>query len=322
LLKILIYGAGVIGSIFAGKLKLSGCDVTVLARGKRLADLKANNIVLVRPDTKRNETAKVHVIHTLLPDDLYDYIFVVMQRTQVDRVLPILSRNHSKNMVFVVNTAAGYEDWVKAIGPDRLMLGFPSAGGARVNGQVYYFIGRGFARLFQTTTFSEYSGYKTERLRNIVAAFNRAGIPSVISTNMDMWQKTHVAMVTSIANALYKYNSDNYALAKSYKDVKLMISAIKEGFAVLNKLGIKITPAKLNYFRLPSFCLVFVWKVVLGTQLAETAMAKHTLTARDEMICLQKEFDILITQSEMSTPSIDKLRKNLLKETHSLSENH
>ena len=32
-MKILVYGAGVIGSIFAGKLAKTGYDITVLARG-------------------------------------------------------------------------------------------------------------------------------------------------------------------------------------------------------------------------------------------------------------------------------------------------
>jgi ketopantoate reductase len=34
-MKILIYGAGVIGSIFAWKLTKNGYDITVLARGDR-----------------------------------------------------------------------------------------------------------------------------------------------------------------------------------------------------------------------------------------------------------------------------------------------
>ena len=37
-MKICIYGAGVIGSIFTGKLSLAGNDVTVLARGKRFEE--------------------------------------------------------------------------------------------------------------------------------------------------------------------------------------------------------------------------------------------------------------------------------------------
>ena len=53
-MKILIYGAGVIGSIFAAKLALSGQDVTVLARGKRLEELKENLSDLYKELTSGN----------------------------------------------------------------------------------------------------------------------------------------------------------------------------------------------------------------------------------------------------------------------------
>ncbi|NLO40651.1 MAG: ketopantoate reductase family protein, partial [Ruminiclostridium sp.] len=106
-MRILIYGAGVIGSIFAGKLAVSGEDVTVLARGKRVEELQQCGIILTTADSNHDEAIPVKVIEHLAPDDLFDYIIVVMQRTQVDSVLPILSKNCSKNIVFVVNTAAG-----------------------------------------------------------------------------------------------------------------------------------------------------------------------------------------------------------------------
>lgn len=306
----MIYGAGVIGSIFAGKLAASGEDVTVLARGKRLEELRQNGVVL-ELHGKKAEQITVKVIENLTSDDLYDYVIVAMQRTQVDSVLPILAQNGSKNIVFVVNTAAGYDKWAKAIGDERLMIGFPSAGGERAGGEVVYFIGKGIMRAFQTTTFGEYSGKKTERVRCLINAFTRAGIPSVFCNDMDAWQKTHVAMVTSIANALYKYNCVNYSLSGSYNDVCLMMRGIKEGFAVLKKLGIKTKPAKLWYMKLPIWLTARVFKIFMGTKLAEIVLAKHCIVARPEMLFLQAEFDLLITQSQLKTPAIDKLRKYL-----------
>lgn len=311
-MRILIYGAGVIGSIFAGKLAASGEDVTVLARGKRFEELQQNGIELTAPRANKNEVIPVKVIDCLAPDDLFDYIIVAMQRTQVDSVLPVLSQNRSKNIVFVVNTAAGYEQWAQAVGGERLMLGFPSAGGERVSSKVVYFVGKGVMRAFQTTTFGEYSGRKTERLCRLVGAFRRAGIPSVFCDDMDAWQKTHVAMVTSIGNASYQFDCDNYRLARSYNSICLMVRGIKEGFYVLKELGIKTKPAKLWYMKLPIWMTVCVFKLLMGTKLAETTMAKHCMAAKSEMLCLQTEFDTLIAKSHLHTPAIDRLRKNLL----------
>ena len=66
---------------------------------------------------------------------------------------------------------------MQAVGADRLMIGFPSAGGERMDGKVVYFIGKGLMRTFQTTTFGEYSGQKTQRVCALIEAFNHAGIP-------------------------------------------------------------------------------------------------------------------------------------------------
>lgn len=310
-MKILVYGAGVIGSIFAAKLSLSGNDVTVLARGKRLEEIRSEGIVLYRPGSHKKEIARTKAIDHLSPEDRFEYIFVVMQRTQVDSVLENLAHNCSENIVFVVNTAAGYEEWKRAVGAERLLTGFPSAGGERLSGGVRYFVGRGLMRAFQTTTFGEANGEKSQRVANLIGLFRHAGIPCVDCTDMDAWQKTHVAMVTSIANALYGHNCDNKRLAASWKDVRNMVLGVKEGFGVLEKLGIQITPRKLAFWRLPTGMMTAAMKAFMGTQLAELTMAKHCIAARAEMVALQAEFDWLIQKSGLQTPHIDLLRKNL-----------
>jgi 2-dehydropantoate 2-reductase len=310
-LKILVYGAGVIGSIFAGRLALAGNNVTVLARGKRYEELKHDGIVLVNVKTKKTEHADVHVVNGLLPTNQYDYILVVMQKTQIDEILPVLSQNISKNVVFVVNTASGYDEWIKAVGKDRIMFGFPSAGGERKDRRVHYFVGQNIQRVFQTTTFGELSSEKTRRVEILIKLFNQAKIPSVFCKDMNAWQKTHVALVTSIANALYGFKCDNYKLGRSYENVKLMINGIQEGRRVLERNGVNLTPKKLFWLDLPAALLTVFFSIFLRTPLAETTMAKHCVTAKAEMIQLQQEFDELIAKSGIATPAINKLKQNL-----------
>ncbi len=310
-MRILIYGAGVIGSIFAGKLALSGNDVTVLARGRRYEEIENSGIVLVNPRTLEVEQVPVSVIDTLFPNDQYDYIMVTMQRTQVYDILPSLSKNCSLNIVFVVNTAGGYDEWVASVGKDRLMVGFPAAGGERKEGKVYYFIGKGIQRSFQTTTFGEYSGERTERIEILIRLFNQAKIPSVYCKDMDAWQKTHVALVSNIANALYGFDCDNYKLGSSYKNVRQMVIGIKEGRKVLQKNGIRPTPSKLFWLDLPTIVLTVIFSIFMKTKLAETTMAKHCAVAKPEMVFLQEEFDELINKSGIETPEINGLKINL-----------
>jgi ketopantoate reductase len=45
-MKVLIVGAGVIGSFNAARMSDAGRDVTLLARGRRLADLREHGVAL------------------------------------------------------------------------------------------------------------------------------------------------------------------------------------------------------------------------------------------------------------------------------------
>jgi 2-dehydropantoate 2-reductase len=289
-MKILVYGAGVIGSIFAGKLAKNGYNITVLARGNRYKEIVENGIILNNSLNNKLENINVNVIETLNEADIYDYIIVPVQNNQIDGILPVLEKNKSQNIVFVVNNPLGYENWINSVGYDRILIGFPSAGGDRQNGVVNYFIGKGMTKVFQSTTFGELNGKKTDRLKILFKVFKKSGFSPSINKKMDWWQKTHVAVVLPVAKALYRYNSNNYELAKSYKTLKNTVYATRELFSILKNNGVKITPKKLLFYYLPANILGIVWKIVMNTKIAEYAMAKHTIVGKEEVEILEKQF--------------------------------
>ncbi|MBG0767539.1 MAG: 2-dehydropantoate 2-reductase [Sphaerochaeta sp.] len=208
-MRILVVGAGAIGSLFAGKLAGSGKDVTILARGDRLEAVRKNGLHLRESTSSTVERFPVKTITSLAPDDRYDFVLVVVQRTQIEAVLPLLASNQSSSFVFMVNTAAGYQAYVDVVGAERVMIAFPSAGGEVVDGNVVvYRIGRGLVRLFQTTTVGELVHTSYDRVGFLAGIFREAGIPPVTCKHMDDWQKTHVAVVCAIAQALYKHGGD------------------------------------------------------------------------------------------------------------------
>jgi hypothetical protein len=74
-MRILIYGAGVIGCLNGALFSEEGYDVTILARGRRLENLSDKGLRYRSGSTVK--TAKVNIIETLADNDRYDFVFVV-----------------------------------------------------------------------------------------------------------------------------------------------------------------------------------------------------------------------------------------------------
>ena len=96
-MRVLIIGAGVIGSNLAADLFSSGRDVTLLARGEWAETMEKNGLVIDPIFSPRKKTYRIPVILELKKGDVYDVIFIVMRYTQLESVIPILADNGSKN---------------------------------------------------------------------------------------------------------------------------------------------------------------------------------------------------------------------------------
>jgi 2-dehydropantoate 2-reductase len=89
--RILVIGAGVNGSAVATLLYNAGLDVKVLARGKRYEEIQAEGIIIENPFNHKRSIARVPVINRLDPQDLYDFVLVVVRKSQVAALLPVLA---------------------------------------------------------------------------------------------------------------------------------------------------------------------------------------------------------------------------------------
>lgn len=302
--KILIFGAGVIGSVYAGKFSLAGHSVSVLARNKRLNELQRNGLLLsengmkvIKPD--------VTIISALKKDDIYDYIFVTIRKDQVKDALTLLSQNQSKNFVFMVNTADGYSNWIDKMGIERIIPAFPGAGGKLEHGIVHYTLTSSFV---QPTTLGEIDGNISPRIIELSQILKHAGFPNSISKKMDSWQKSHVAMVCPLAYGIYFDGGNNYTLAKNKAALTQMNHALKETFNFLKNSGIGVEPLKLNIFRIaPLWMLNLVMSFVFNTKWAETVISNHALAARDEMKMLFDDFVLLAAHKNVNLTELKKL---------------
>jgi 2-dehydropantoate 2-reductase len=113
---------------------------------------------------------------------------------------------------------------------------------------------------------------------------------------MDAWQKSHIALVVPLTNAIYFDGGDTYSTAKNKDAVRMMSVALRDNFKALKAKGIPITPSKMNVFRLcPLLIMRMLLKLFCKTKLAE-AVSSHVPYIKDEMLLLEKAFDELINE--------------------------
>jgi ketopantoate reductase len=309
-MKILVYGAGPLGSLFAAKLHEAGHDVSLLARGQRLADLIEYGIILVDTQTGRKTVAHPRPVERLTPEDAYDLVLVIMRKNRALEILPILAANqHTPNVLFLMNNAAGPGELVEALGQERVMMGFPMAAGYRRGHVVHYLVG---ARPGKNAMIpiGEVDGRITPRLQQvgrILASMD--GFDADLRTDMDAWLKTHVAMLMpSLAPAMRAAGRDNVRMAHTRDAIVLAIRAIREGYRVLRALDYPIVPRSARIFeRFPEPILVWGFQKRLLDPRIRVAMLEHSNAAQDEIKHLADEFIALKRQTSVPTPAIDHL---------------
>lgn len=294
-MRILIYGAGVIGSIYAFYLSRSGCEVAVLARGRRLEELCRKG--LIYRNEKAIQKAEVQILERLESDDRYDYIFLTVRAGQLHQALEQLKDNVSPTIVTMVNSLDDYSEWEKVCGKGRILPAFPGAGGSIREG----ILDAGLTpRLIQPTTFAEIDGSRTKRVDTLKRILTRAGIPCQIVPDMHAWQICHLAMVVPLADAYYMVNDPKLV----HRDKAVMwktAQALHDNFAQLKIRGNAISPPKLNLFRLcPIGLMAWILPFVYNSAFGDRFMYRHTMKARDEMVELHQVFYGYLCEGEIT----------------------
>jgi 2-dehydropantoate 2-reductase len=309
-MKILVYGAGPLGSLFAARLHDAGHTVSLLARGQRLADLREHGIVLVDTQTEQETVSRPEIVERMNLQDAYDLVLVIMRKNRALEILPTLAANQrTPNILFLMNNAAGPGELVQALGAERVLTGFPMAAGYRREHIIYYMIGAKPGKKAMIPI-GEVDGRITPRLQNagnILASME--GFDAELRSDMDAWLKTHVALLMpSLAPAMRAAGRDNVRMAHTRDAIVLAIRAIREGYCVLRVLGYPIVPQSARRFeRIPEPLLVWGFQKRLVDPRMRVAMLEHGKAAQDEIKHLADEFITLKRQTSIPTPAIDRL---------------
>jgi 2-dehydropantoate 2-reductase len=306
--RLLVIGAGVNGSICAAALHKAGFDVTVLARGKRFEEVKGQGIILEDVFQNARSITPVAVINELTPDDLYDYILVVVRKNQVADLLPTLACNQTPNVVFMTNNPSGPDEWTRALGKERVLMGFVFGAGRREGGVIRGItnLSSGLAGRLWPSPFGELDGSISERLQGLIAIFRQAGLAAAASTHISDYLATHAALVAVLGNFVMARGYDHDSL-KHYPlaDIRLLVDAMREGLDVLTVSGVRITPAGTAIIKIiPRWILVAAIRALLPSRFMEVGGVYHISQAPDEIEQLVIEENALVNKSRLSVPAI------------------
>lgn len=224
-MRIAIVGPGAIGSTFAFQLVRAGHEVTVVARGARLAALERDGAV-VRADGAR---AAVTVTGALDETAPYDLVLVTVLATQVGAVLPSLRASAARRVMFMFNTFESIAPLRDAVGAERFSFGFPGGVFCRlVDGKIHPQIRPG-------TTVGDAA---------LAKVFAAAGLPTVVDDDMQSWLRTHAAMVTPLMAAGVVAFTQRRGV--TWREARSHADAFVAGFAIVRAGGNSVRPAALG----------------------------------------------------------------------------
>lgn len=284
--KILIFGAGVIGSIYAMKFIEAGLDVTMFARSNRFKALKENGLQYSEKGTVKS--IKVNVIDKLENDDVYDFIFVTVRYDQSESALLALKDNQSKNIVTMTNNSIGFSTWIDIVG-DRLLPAFPSVGGQIKDGILY---ARFAPKFLIATMLGEISGLETERVKNLAKLFETAKLPYTINKDMKAYLITHSISDIALLGSLYFENKiSDEKTARTRKMAHKITITLKKYLRAIQKAGVDINPSVFKIMlKCPNFVLDFFFMMWLRTKMVKDMMLPdYANSANNEVVKLNKD---------------------------------
>ena len=281
-MKILVFGAGVLGCNLARNLFRAGKDVTLLARGKWAEMIQKNGLRIKDKFSPRVSVSRIPVVTELKPETPYDVIFVVMRYTQLDATMDTLRASKAKNIIFVGNNVRARA--TAALLPEKnVMFAFVSSAGHRESDRVVS------VDLKKITIGQLADAPSNEQLIGQILGGTK--YKAAYEPNMEDYLLCHAAFVLPAAFACYKTDGNLKKLKGNTAYLSRMIDANIEGYRAIRNAGHEILPKADSDFESKAYrkiCLRF-FKLICATSLGKICVSNHAMNAVDEMSALNRD---------------------------------
>lgn len=286
-MKILIYGAGVIGCTYGWQLSKAGNDITVLVRKGRRQSMEENGINIhcsdFRGGQKRVEQTvfRPKVIDELSSQNEYEYIIVAVNCVHLKEILPVLAQSAGRaNILFFQNSWNDFDEIPTYLSPEHYFFGFPfMVGGGKSDKGINSAIS---GSKYSGSLLGELNGTITPRVQKMAKSLNDAHLKPVLSTQITTWLIPHFAFIAAVSAGILKAGST----ASFIHDSALMketILSIREGFQVCSKRGVNPKKEKVNkLYYLPTFISIPVVKNIFSNESFQLMFDNYLNCSSDE----------------------------------------
>lgn len=281
-MKILVFGAGVLGCNLANNLFLAGKDVTLLARGTWAEKIQRDGLHITNLLSPRTAAIHIPVTTALKPEDDYDVIFVAVRYTQLDAILDTLRESRAKTIVFVGNNVRAAE--LAAHLPGKIILfAFTNSAGHRDSDRVVS------VDLHKITIGPLRGAPAQEPLVNEILAGTKYKIN--YEPNMGDYLLCHAAFVLPAVFACYKTDGRLKKIKADNTYLHKLIDANIEGYRAIRDTGHEILPQEDKAFESDAYrktCFRF-FKLMCATPLGKICASDHAMNAVEEMSALNRD---------------------------------
>ena len=257
-MRMVVYGAGAIGSYLGAILSAAGNDVTLVTRGAQLEALAGRGLVLKGKTSGRPDPIKVKAVAPGAEKGPYDVVFVTLKAHQIAPAAEHIASLRAKDgcYVFLQN---GLPWWyfdridspyagtpLKTLDPDGgLARVFPSE--TIVGGVVFLPTTTGGPGVLTVAdlpsdrmVIGEVDNSRSARAEQIAAAVAAAGWKSEVSTDIRSakWNKLVGNGVWNLLCALTQASNNQIAVHPPARD--LALAMMKENIAVARAAGAKV----------------------------------------------------------------------------------